>query len=227
MADFRPSGWLGGNPEIRMGGMVTDHPHAVVRRKRNPFWLVLGFLLLSGASIGLTLSILGLVEDAGYDDEDVVAEGTVGALDEGPAEVAAFTAGGGEPFTVWLDTDGIFEENRRENVIAATSCVATLADGDEATFRGSRQGNAVTIGDDSTVGWFTAGEGEVQVACEQVPFGQRRTQSWLGDEHDFVVAAGKPASPIAGFAVLSVSIVAILLGVAALTRWARGRLVAT
>jgi hypothetical protein len=227
VTDFRPSGWLGGNPEIRMGGMVTDHPHAVVRRRRNPLWLVLGLLLLAGAAVGLALSIFGLVEDASYAEEDVVAEGTVGALDQGPAEVATFTAGGAEPFTVWIDTDGIWESNRRENVVAATSCVASLADGDEATFRGSRQGNAITIEDDSTVGWFTAAEGGVEVACQQVPFGRRRTQSWLDDEHPFVVVAGKPASPIAGFAVLSASIVAILLGIGALTRWARGRLVAT
>jgi hypothetical protein len=227
VSDLRPSGWLGGNPEIRMGGAVTDHPHAVVRRQRNPLWLVAGVLLLVGAAVGMTLGIVGLVSAAGFDEEDVVAEGTVGALEQGPAEVASFTAGGADPFTVWIDTDGIFEENRRDNVIAATSCVATLADGDDADFQGNRQGNAITIEDDSTVGWFTAAEGEVEVACEQVPFGSHRTRGWLDDEHHFVVVTGKPASPIAGIAVVSASVVALLLGIGAMTRWARGRLVAT
>jgi hypothetical protein len=207
--------------------MVTDHPHALVRRRRNPAWLVLGVVLLAGAAVAMTLAIVGMVRSAGYDDEDVVAGGTVGALDAGPAETATFTAGGADPFTVWIDTDGIFEENRRENVIAATSCVASLAGGDEADFQGNRQGNAITIEDDSTVGWFTAAEGEVEVACEQVPFGRRGQRGWLDDEHPFVVVAGKPASPLAGIAVISVSVVALLLGIAAVTRWARGRLIAT
>ena len=227
MADYRPSGWLGGNPEIRMGGMVTDHPHAVVRRRRNPVWLVVGVVLLVGAAAGLTLGIVGMVSSASFDDEDVVAEGTVGGLGEGPAEAAVFTAGGADPFTVWIDIDGIFEGNRRDNIVAATSCVAALSGGGEASFQGNRQGNAITIEDESTVGWFTAAEGEVSVACEQVPFGLRGTQRWLEDEHPFVVVAGKPASPLAGIAALTVSIVALLLGIAATTRWARGRLVAT
>ncbi len=65
MAEYRPSGWLGGNPEIRMGGTVTDHPHAMVRRKRNPLWLVVGLLLLVGGVVGITLAIVGLAMMAG------------------------------------------------------------------------------------------------------------------------------------------------------------------
>jgi len=227
VSDFRPANWTGGpNPDIQAVGWVTDRPGATVRRRRSPFLLGLGVLLGLAAAVGSAVSIVDLVRTSGFDQEDVVAEGVVAALgDEGGGEPATFTAGGADPFTIWIQTDGIDESNERENVIAATACAADLAGGGRPDFQGNRQGSAVTIEDDSTVGWFTAAEGEVTVRCHQEPFGQARTRGWLEDEHGFVVARGKPAAPWGSFAVLSGAIVLLLLAIAVLTRWGRGRLV--
>lgn len=212
--DLRPAGWGTGVPQ----------PLGTLQRERSPFWLVVGVVLIAAGVVGMVPSIVQMASTAGVDEEDVVAEGVVSALgDDGGGEPATFTAGRADPFTVWLETDGIIEENHRENVVAATACQAELADGGTPDFQGNRQGQAVTVNDDSTVGWFTAAEGEVVVRCHQEPFGQRRTRSWLEDEHDFRVVRGKPEAPWASFTVLSAGIVALLLGIWALARWHRGR----
>ncbi len=224
--DYRPRGWNPSDPDVRPVGRVTDQPVSTVRRRRSPGLLVLGTLLVVGATGGFVVSILGFVSSSGPDEEDIVAEGTVAALDRPSARSARFTAGGTDPFTVWIRTDGIFESNRRENVIAATACDVDLPGGDHADFQGNRQGNAVTINDDSTIGWFTAAEGQIAVTCHQEPFGRARTRGWLDDEHDFVVVRGKPSAPWSGMVALGGAIVATLLGVSVLTRWHRGRFVA-
>jgi hypothetical protein len=217
VADFRPAGWTGAS------GASPLPPTVTLQRRRSPVLLVLGIVLVVGAAVGLAVSIVVMVTTLGFDDDDVVAEGVVGALDGDGGEPTTFTAGGDEAFTVWIQTDGINEENRRDNVVAATKCVVDLPNGDQADFRGNRQGNALTIEDDSTVGWFTASEGQNTVACHQERFGRQPT--WLDDEHGFVVVRGKPASPLGGILTIGLSVVALLLGIGSLTRWRRGRAV--
>ena len=219
MADFRPSGWTGGVPG--MGAPPT--PAVTLGRRRSPVLLGLGVFVLAGSVVAMTLAIVDLATTSGFDDDEVVAEGVVSALDGDRREPATFTVGGDEPFTVWIRTDGIHEENRRENVIAATRCEVDLPGGDEASFQGNRQGNAITIGDESTVGWYTASEGENRITCHQEPFGRQR--SWLDDEHAFVVVPGKPASPLGGILVIAFAVVGILVGISLLSRWHRGRVV--
>lgn len=221
MADFRPAGWTGGVPG--MGAPPT--PPVTLRRRRSPVLLVLGVVVLAAAAIGMTFAIVDLVTSSGFDQDEVVAEGVVGALDGDGGEPATFTAGGSEPFTVWIQTDGINEEGRRDNVVAATRCEVDLPGGEDASFQGNRQGNAITIEDDSTVGWYTASEGENRIACHQEPFGRQRT--WLDDEHGFVVVPGKPASPLLGIVLISLSVVGLLVGIGLLARWHRGRVVTT
>jgi hypothetical protein len=208
-------------------GWVTDLPSGTIRRKRSPVRLAIAGVLLGAAAVGMATSILGLIETSGPSDEDTVAEGVVGALGGDGGTSATFTAGGADPFTVWIDTDGIFEENRRDNVVAATYCLAHLPGGgdDEADFQGNRQGTSVTIGDESTVGWFTAAEGQVEIACEQRPFGQRQTRDWLDDEHRFLVVRGKPSAPWSDIVVLTLSVGVGVLGAMLLARWHRGRIV--
>jgi hypothetical protein len=206
-----------------MGAPPT--PPVTLQRRRSPVLLVLGVLVLAASVIGLAVAIVDLVATAGFDDDEVVAEGVVGPLNGDAGEPATFTAGGDGPYTVWIQTDGINEENRRENVIAATRCEVELPGGDTASFQGNRQGNAITIEDDSTVGWYTASEGQNRVACHQEPFGRQRT--WLDDEHGFVVVPGKPASPLVGIVIISLAVVGILVGIGVLTRWHHGRVVTT
>ena len=75
------------------------------------------------------------------------------------------------------------------------------------------------------MGWFTAAEGPVSVACHQEPFGRARTRGWLDDEHGFLVVRGKPSAPWGGFLVLTAAIVGLVVGIGLLTRWHRGRVV--
>lgn len=221
--DFRPAGWSS-DPDVRSVGWVTEQPGATLRRTRSWGWLVIGGLLLAGGVGALIGGILSLVADTGPDEAEVVADGVVAALDGPDAVAATFTAGGSVPFTVWLSTDRLDNSVFRENVEAATRCVADLADGEQATFQGNRQGAAVEVDDWATVGWFTAAEGGVTVTCRQVEFGRRGNYDRLRDEHEFIVEAGKPSFPLAGVLVLSGGVVAGLLGVAALTKGVRGRL---
>ena len=125
---------------------------------------------------------------------------------------------------MWLRADGLSNSETRDAVVAATECTADLAGGEEASFRGSRQANSVTVGDQSTVGWFTAAEGEVEVTCRQVEFGPRRGRDRLQDEHDFVVARGKPSFPYRGMVLLAIGIVAFIIGLVLVPRWHQGRL---
>ena len=229
MTDFRPAGWTGqGDPDVQPVGWVTDQPGVRIRRRRSPVLLGLGGLLVAGGAVAMTVSIIGLAGTEGYADEDVVADGVVAGLgDEGGGSAASFRSEGADPYTVWIQTDGINEENHRDNVIAATACEAFVGEGDDdpATFRGNRQGTAVTINDDSTVGWFTAGEGSVTVRCHQEPFGLRRNRDRLEDEHDFLVVAGKPSAPWGSVIVLTAAIGTLVLGITVLTRASRGRIV--
>lgn len=221
--DFRPAGWQYPAGDVRPVGWVTDQPGVKVRRSRRPGLLVLGVLLILGGILALGLSILTAVRDAGPDPDDVVAEGTVAALDGSPTESARFTAGGADPFTVWIEIDG-FNDFNDDTIVASTACAADLADGDTADFQGNRQGNAITVNDESTVGWFTAAEGTVEVTCEHVPFGRVGRRGLLREEHDFLMVRGKPAALTSVFILMPLGIIALMLGIFVLSRWAPGRI---
>jgi hypothetical protein len=217
-----PPGW--NDPLVRPAGWATEGPGAVVRRRRRPVALAFGIvLILAGVVLGV-LGILALVEESGPDDEDVVAEGTVAALDGPDGEVARFTSGGADDFTVWVHTTAISSTDR-ESVVAATACEAEFGADQDANFRGSRQGTSVTVGDESTVGWFTAAEGTVEVRCRQEPFGRVGRHRVLRGEPDFKVVRGKPSVPLRGFLLLSAGIILLVVGIYPLTRGIQGRLV--
>ena len=221
--DHRPAGWEYAAGDVRPVGWVTDQPGVTVRRSRRPGLLVLGAVLILGGVVALGTSILTAVRDAGPDPDDVVAEGTVAALDGSPTEPARFTAGGDDPFTVWIGID-TFNDADDDTIIASTACTAALADGDTADFQGNRQGNAITVNDESTVGWFTAAEGTVEVSCEHVPFGRVGRRGLLRDEHAFLVVQGKPAPLTSVFILMPLGIVALIIGIFVLARWAPGRI---
>jgi len=221
--DFRPAGWAQQPPDVHPVGWVTDQPGVTVRRARRPGLLVLGGALIVGGTIALGLSILTAVRDAGPDPEDIVAEGTVAALDGSPTEPARFTAGGDDPFTVWIEIDE-FNDNNDDTIVASTACRADLAGGDTADFQGNRQGSAITVNDESTVGWFTAAEGTVEVSCEHVPFGRVGRRGLLREEHDFIVVRGRPAALTSVFVLMPAGILALIAGIFVLSRWAPGRI---
>lgn len=221
--DFRPAGWQAAPADVQPVGWVTDQPGVTVRRSRRPGLLVLGGLLVVGGAVALGLSILTAVRDAGPDPADIVAEGTVAALDGSPTEPARFTAGGDDPFTVWIEIND-FNDANDDTIVASTACAAELANGDTPEFQGNRQGNAITVDDKSTVGWFTAAEGTVEVSCEHVPFGRIGRQGLLREEHDFVVVRGKPAALTSVFVLMPAGIIALMLGIVVLSRWAPGRI---
>ena len=206
----------------RSAGSPTS-PGSRVRRQRRPGLLVLGAVLIVGGVVALGLSILTAVRDAGPADEDIVAGGTVAALDGSPTEPARFTAGGDDPFTVWIDIDN-FNDGNDDTIVASTACTADLADGETADFQGNRQGSAITVNDESTVGWFTAAEGTVEVTCEHVPFGRIGRRGLLREEHDFIVVRGKPAPLTSVFVLMPTGIIALMAGIWVLTRWAPGRI---
>lgn len=221
--DYRPAGWDYAAGDVRPVGFVTDQPGVTVRRSRRPGLLVLGVALLLGGAVALGLSILTAVRDAGPDPDDVVAEGTVAALEGTPTEPASFTAGGDDPFTVWIEINDFNDEND-DTIVASTACTAVLAGAETADFQGNRQGNAITVNDQSTVGWFTAREGTVEVACEHVPFGRAGRRGLLREEHDFLVVRGKPAPLTSVFVLMPIGILALIVGFVVLGRWAPGRI---
>jgi hypothetical protein len=217
------AGWQQASADVRPVGWVTDQPGVTVRRQRRPGLLVLGAVLIVGGVVALGLSILTSVRDAGPADEDIVAEGTVAALDGSSTEPARFTAGGDDPFTVWIDIDS-FNDANDDTIVASTACTADLAGGETAAFQGNRQGHAITVNDESTVGWFTAAEGTVEVTCEHVPFGRIGRRGLLREEHDFIVVRGKPAPLTSVFVLMPAGIIALMAGIWVLTRWAPGRI---
>jgi hypothetical protein len=225
--DLRPAGrqatTSASSSDVRPVGWVTDQPGVTVRRQRRPGLLVLGVALVAGGAVALALSIFTAVRDAGPDPDDVVADGRVAALDGSPTEPARFTAGGADPFTVWIEIDDLNDAND-DTIVASTACTADLTGEETADFQGNRQGNAITVDDQSTVGWFTAAEGTVEVACEHVPFGRIGRRGLLRDEHDFTVVAGKPAALTSVFVLMPAGILALITGIFVLARWAPGRI---
>jgi len=205
-----------------VGFAATEGARAPLRRRRNPFWLALGLVLVLGAA-ALVGGVVVRLAGAAPGDGEELASGTVAALDAAATPAVTFTGAGGD-YTVWLDHDGIFNDDVSEQVVAATNCVARLPGGGEARFRGAIQGHSVTIGDQSTVGTFHAPAGDVTIACAQARFGRYRTRNRLRDQHPFVVAPGRPPAGWGTFAAITVGILGAGGGLASLARWRGGRL---
>jgi hypothetical protein len=207
-----------------VGFAATEGPAAPLRRRRNPFWLALGLVLVLGA-VGLVGGLIVRLAGAAPGDGEEVASGTVAALDGAATAAVTFTSAGSD-YTVWLDHGGILNDDVSENVVAATNCAAQLPGGGEARFRGAIQGHSVTIDNQSTVGTFRAPAGDVTIACAQAPFGNYRTRGRLREQHPFVVAPGRPPAGWWTIAAITAGILGIGGGLASLARWRGGRVVA-
>jgi hypothetical protein len=178
------------NPDFTpVGFAATDAPDAIVRRHRNPVWLVLSLVLLGAGLAGIVLFVAGQVENAPGRDE-AVADGRVSALGDTDTPVARFRGEG--DYTVWIELGGVSRSNNRDNVVAATNCEASFENASAARFRGARQGASVTIGNRSTIGTFDAPAGEIAVSCRQLPFGRYGNRHLLSRERSFFVTAGRP-----------------------------------
>jgi hypothetical protein len=178
------------NPDFTpVGFAATDAPDAIVRRRRNPVWLVLSVVLAAAGLAGILLFVAAQVGNAPGRDE-AVADGRVAAL--GDSDIAATRFRGDGDYTVWIETDGVSNSNNRDNIVAATNCAATFEDGGSAQFRGTRQGASVTIEDRSTIGTFDAPQGGVALICRQLPFGRDGNRHLLSRERSFFVTPGRP-----------------------------------
>jgi hypothetical protein len=125
-------------------------------------------LCLLGGGIMLAYGIIKVVDQTSAIRDDAVAQGSVAVPGADP-ERAEFVSGKAQAYSVYLDID-TSSENFRDDVVAETTCVARFGTGDEVTMRGNRQGTSSTLGDLSSIGYFTAPEGPVAVVCGQSGF---------------------------------------------------------
>jgi hypothetical protein len=170
--------------------------------------LVLGILVTLAGAVAVTIGIVQAVA-AGQD----ISGSTLGAgaVGEGVSEPVVFDAPAAGDYTIYARFDGLLEEEdtRRERTIGDISCEAALPDGQTARFRGARQGNAVSIGEHSTIGWFSTAPGEVTVTCTYDGLG--RTRLTRADEVELVAVEGKPS--VTEFLVLAGGITGLVLGI--------------
>lgn len=210
------------DPDIEYAGWTTDAPGSGLRRTRNPLLLVLaGVLVVTGVAASLGGIVL-LVVEGGPQQEELLATGTVAALDGRSAPAATFTTEGEEELTVWLRAGGA--SNVRDTVVAGTACAIVRADGTTDEIRGSRQGTSVAVDRYATIGVLRSAPGLNAVTCRHVVFGHRRLRGRLREERPFVVEHGSPASGMRGMLLLFPGIGAALLGVPVAQRWRTGRL---
>jgi hypothetical protein len=196
-------------------------PGARLRRHRNPAVLVVAVsLLVAGAGLAV-LGIVALSTETAPSGEEIESRGTVGALDR-PA-TARFTAPSGEPYTVWLST-GAIRRTDREDLVAATACNVTRADGSQARFRGNRQGTSVEVGDLATVGTFTAKEGVTAVACRLERFSTTGGFGRLPLGRGFLVVRGRPSERTRPFLLLFGGLAIAVLAWPVAARWHTGEL---
>jgi hypothetical protein len=210
------------NPDFTpVGFAATDAPEAIVRRRRNPVWLVLAILLGAAGIAGPVWFVVEQLDNAPGRDE-AVAAGTIAAVDESEGTPVRFDGEG--DYTVWLDSDGVVRSNRRETVVSATNCEALFENGDSARFRGARQGASVTIGDQATIGTFDAPAGAVELRCRLLPFGRYGNRFLLRNERPFFVTPGSPSVGTLPWVGLFGGIVALILAVMAFGRYRTGTL---
>lgn len=206
---------------VPVGFAATDGPGALLERRRSPGRWIPTAMVLVGAVVS-AVSVWAMFRGATDVDARAVASGEVAALDGPDGEPARFIAERSQRVTVWLQTDGISTTGTREAVVAATACVARGSTGAVASFRGSRQGEAVTVNDRSTIGTFVAPAGEVEVSCRQVPFGRRRAYDRLRSERGFVVVPGSPGSGIWPILAVTGGMGLLIAGLLLRSRWQGG-----
>ena len=100
-------------------------------------------------------------------------------------------------------------------------CEIRHPDGRTSDIRGDRQAHSVSIGGRSSIGWFTAQEGETQVVCAYEQ-GSRSTRRNRAGSVGVVVTPGKPSDSIGGFVGVFGGVAVALLGGWALVRGLRG-----
>jgi hypothetical protein len=197
------------DPDVTpVGFAATDAPGAIVRRRRNPVWLVLAILFAAAAIAGPAWFVLAELDNAPGRDE-AVAGGTIAAIDESEGSPVRF--GGEGDYTVWLDAGGVVRSNKRETIVAASNCVALFENGGSARFRGARQGANVTIGDQATIGTFDAPAGAIELSCRLLPFGRYGNRFLLRNERSFFVTSGSPGVGFMPWVGLFGGIVALIL----------------
>ena len=176
---FPPGQYPGQFPPGQFGGPVqtpinfsamasTYNDFQPARSKRHPFMIALSLLCLIAGGIMLTYGIVKVVDQTSAIRSDAVAKGNV-ALPNAHPEVVQFTSGKTQAYSVYLDID-TSSENFRDDVVAETTCVAQFGNGTDVTMHGNRQGTSNTLGDLSSIGYFTAPEGTVSVICGQSGF---------------------------------------------------------
>ncbi len=211
------------DPDVEAAGWATETPGSRVRRRRNPVLGLIALACLLGGVAITVVGIAGLVSETAVSDDEIVARGTVAGLGGPDTPNAQFTAPDDRSWTVYVDLDGVFSNNR-DQIVAATACQVARSDGSSARFRGNRQGTALETGDLSTVGVFKASEGITVISCRQEPFGRRGRRGRLRTEREFVVVEGRPSERVRPFFFVFGGIALALLAWPLGTRWNAGRL---
>lgn len=208
------------DPDIRHAGWALG-PGAPLHRRRSVLLGAIAAVLVVGGVIAAAWGVWLLAARAGVDEGEIVARGTVAALDGPAVGEVRFIATMPGPYTVWLRT-GDMESNSRDMVVASVTCRVRRPGRADAVFQGNRQGASVVVGDHATVGVFTASAGENAVACRHEVFGRRGLRDRLRSERRFVVTPGSAAGHAAGFWYLFGGMGAAVAGLFVGVRWFAG-----
>jgi hypothetical protein len=195
------------------------------RREGRPVLVAVGVLLLVGGIVGFGVGLLAIIGSGGEITEDAVASGEVGV---GGGVAATFDAEAGQPYTVYVrfGSDLVSNANEQEATVEDTVCEIRHPDGRRSSIRGDRQAHSVAIGGRSSIGWFTAQEGETAVVCAYEQ-GSRSTRRNRAGSVAVVVTPGKPSDSIGGFVGVFAGVAVALLGGWAVVRGGRGKRVPT
>jgi hypothetical protein len=190
-------------PVASIGGGEDPFGSRPKPRRRRPWLVVLGLLLVFGGIGGLVYGIVEAVTEASRIGDDAVGHGTARVEDASPVTFEV-PAGGRRHFTVWVDFDGVTANaDVQETMVANVVCVAVMPDGVQTAFRGAVQGVSVTLGSKSTIGHFSSLPGRVRVEC-------RSTGS--AEALPFLVTPGKPSFVGSGIGWILGGIGTVLLG---------------
>lgn len=188
-------------------------------RRRSIVWLGIAILLLVGGIGALVYGILDTVRSGDKVVEDAVATGRVVALGGENTGGVPFTIVTAQTYSVYisLDTDS---ENERDYLVGATRCDAQFADGSTAHIEGQFQASSSTIGDISSIGYFSAPVGPARVLCYYSDRGFSSFRNELAKSPTFYVSPGKPNVFGSIFLIIGGAFAA-LLGVFAMIRYAK------